>query len=109
MSFGDRLLEVLEEKGITQKDFASTLNIAASTLNGYIRNNRQPDFELVKNIARILNVSIDYLFDYNGNGFNLTSKELSLITKMRTLKNEQQEIIYDLICISAEKREQCKD
>lgn len=53
MAFGDKLLELLEEKDISQKEFAQTLNIAATTLNGYIKNKRQPDFELVKSIAFI--------------------------------------------------------
>ena len=54
MTFGDRLLNLLDEKEISQKDFAAMLNIAPSTLNGYIKNKRQPDFEVIKNIVFIL-------------------------------------------------------
>lgn len=108
MAFGDKLSELLEEKDISQKEFANTLNIAPTTLNGYIKNKRQPDFELVKNIAFILNVSTDYLLDYNGSGIDLTVRELSLISKMRRLNKEQQEMIYDLVNISVKKNENAK-
>lgn len=61
--FGTQLKNYLDYKGIRQKDFAKKLGINASTLNGYIKNTRQPDFELVKKIASELDVSLDYLFD----------------------------------------------
>ena len=76
MQFGDKLLALLEEREISQKDFAATLNIAPTTLNGYIKNKRQPDLELVKKIAFILNVTTDYLLDYNNGGVMLSIKEL---------------------------------
>ncbi len=101
MVFGERLLELLEEREITQKEFANMLNIAPTTLNGYIKSSRQPDFELVKTIASELGVSIDYLLDFKGEGINLSAKELSAIMKLRTLDIKQQEIIYKLIELSA--------
>lgn len=103
MSFGDKLMQLLNEKEISQKEFAATLNIAPTTLNGYIKNKRQPDFELVKRIAFVLNVTTDYLLDHNGNGLMLSVKELSLISKLRELEEGQQNIIYDLVNITFKK------
>ena len=103
MAFGDRLSELLEERGLSQKKFAAILNIAPTTLNGYIKNKRQPDFELVKRIAFILNVSTDYLLEYDGGGINLTVQELSVILKLREINDEQRELITELIDLSARK------
>lgn len=102
MTFGEKLSELLEERHITQKEFAKTLNIAPTTLNGYIRDKRQPDFELIKRIALTLSVSMDFLL--GGGGFELTAKELSLITKLRTLSEDQQQMVYTLVNISARER-----
>ena len=104
MAFGERLLRLLEEREITQREFAAILNIAPTTLNGYIKSNRQPDFELVKNIASVLSVSTDYLLGYDGDGINLTEKELSAITKLRSLDESQQDIIYNLIDITVKNK-----
>lgn len=104
MAFGEKLLELLEERNISQKEFAKTLNIAPTTLNGYIKNKRQPDFELVKKISSILKVSADFLLDNSENSFDVTAKELSLIYKLRTLSREQQQVIYDLINITAKNK-----
>ena len=103
--FGDRLLNLLDEKEISQKEFATMLNIAPSTLNGYIKNKRQPDFELVKDIVFILDTSADYLLDCQNNSKKLNVKEMSLIAKMRILSAEQQEIIYDLVNITAKRND----
>lgn len=101
MTFGERLLELLEERDISQKKFASALNIAPTTLNGYIKNRSQPDFELVKTIADMLNVSTDFLLDYKGQGVDLSVKELSVILKLRTFTKEQRQVFYDLVDITS--------
>lgn len=103
MTFGEKLSELLEERHITQKEFAKTLNIAPTTLNGYIKDKRQPDFELVKRIASTLRVSTDFLLGSDGS-FSLTAREVTLITRLRTLSEDQQQMVYDLVSISAKER-----
>lgn len=105
MAFGDKLREILEDREISQKDFAASLNMAPTTLNGYIKNNRQPDFETIKNIASALNVSIDFLLDYNyKENITLSVQEISLILKIRKMNVYQKDIIYSLVNIINEKQ-----
>lgn len=94
--FGDKVLELLEEKNISQKEFAKSLNIAQTTLNGYIKNRRQPDFETVKSMAFLLGVSTDYLLDYHDGNNNLSLQELSLITKMRKMSISQRQLLHSI-------------
>lgn len=105
MEFGDKLLLILNEKEITQKDFATLLNIAPTTLNGYIKNKRQPDFALLKRIAFSLNVSIDYLLDFNNSNLDMNIAELTLLDKLRKMDSKEQEIIYDLVNLIDKRRE----
>ena len=95
MDFGNRLKELLEQREISQKEFAAMLNIAPTTLNGYIKNRRQPDIDTIKKIAYTLNVSTDFLLDHNGNG-TFSAEELSFIFKIRNMDKQQRDIIYDL-------------
>ncbi len=97
MEFGDRLLQILNEKEISQRDFAAALNIAPTTLNGYIKNKRQPDFALVKQIAFSLKVSVDYLLDHNNDNNSLSIRELSLISKIREMNEDERQIVFDLV------------
>ncbi|MBO5372086.1 MAG: helix-turn-helix transcriptional regulator [Lachnospiraceae bacterium] len=105
MAFGDILLELLEERDISQKDFANMLNIAKTTLNGYIKNKHEPDFETVKAMASALHVSTDLLLGYES-ALSLTSKELQLIERIRRMDIEQQNIFFDLAMITDKRMNQ---
>lgn len=61
MTFGERLKELMNEKGVSQKEVADYLNIAASTLNGYANNYREPDFTILSSLAKYFDVSTDFL------------------------------------------------
>ena len=52
MNFGNKLRALIEERGITQKELASHLNIAPSTVSSYVQNTREPDFVTLKLIAK---------------------------------------------------------
>ena len=54
MNFGDCLKSILDDREISQREFARQLNIAPTTLNGYIRNTRQPDFERKTTVITLL-------------------------------------------------------
>ena len=51
----------MEERNLTQRQLGKELNIAASTLNGYVNDNREPDFQTLLCFARYFQVSTDYL------------------------------------------------
>lgn len=91
MQFGDILRALLEDRGITQKQLATDLNISASTLGNYIRNLRQPDFETIKTIARYFSVSTDYLLDYPSAAV-CHAFEKELLSIFRRMSADQQTI-----------------
>jgi len=72
MNFSKTLRALRTENNITQKQLASHLNIARSTLAGYETKSHQPDFETLQKIANFFGVSIDYLV--SGNLFSNTKQ-----------------------------------
>ena len=61
MKFSARLEDLLEEHNLTQRQLATELHIAPSTLNGYLRRGREPDFDTLIALAEYFEVSTDYL------------------------------------------------
>lgn len=62
MRFGDRLRELREEKGITQKDLGKIICISDRVIGYYESNDRFPrDENTLKTIADYFKVSVDYL------------------------------------------------
>ncbi len=65
MKFCDRLKELREEKGLTQKDFADALNISRATIAGYESQGKEPNFDRLKEFATFFDISIDYLIGFS--------------------------------------------
>ena len=61
MKFSSRLENLLEEHNLTQRRLSTELHIAPSTLNGYLRKGREPDFNTLIKISEYFNVSTDYI------------------------------------------------
>lgn len=99
MDFGNRLKILLEIKDIKHKDFAAFLSISPSTLNGYLNRGKQPNFELLKKIASLLDVTTDYLLDYNiSPQFQpMSVKELNIIAKLRKMGKTERNVIFYLV------------
>lgn len=61
MTIGNRVLDLLSEKGLKQKDLAAYLGTKPSTVNGWREPNRNPSSDLIIRICEFLNVSCNYL------------------------------------------------
>lgn len=71
MTIGNRVLTLLNDKGLKQKDLALYLGTKPSTINGWREPNRNPSSDLIVRICEFLGVSCEYL---------LTGKETSSTT-----------------------------
>jgi len=54
----NRIKEVLEEKGIKQTWLAEKLDKSFAMVNAYAQNRRQPSLEVLRNIAKILDIDV---------------------------------------------------
>lgn len=65
MSFGRKLKMLREEHNMLQSELAKLLNLGASSISMYEKDERDPDTDTLKRIAEIFNVSTDYLLGLN--------------------------------------------
>lgn len=65
MSFGESIMRIREEKGISRKDFAEKLEIPYTTLRNYETDQREPGHKLLIKMATILSVSVDDLVGHH--------------------------------------------
>ena len=94
MKFSEKLRLLIDEFDITQKQFANDLNIAPSTIGGYVQGVSEPDFETLKRIALYFNVSADYLLGIQENKTNSLA-EVELLRVFRSMTNEQQQLFIE--------------
>lgn len=60
-TFGDRLRELRLSKGLRQIDLCEILKVSKSAVGAYERNEREPVYKQLMNLADYFNVSLDYL------------------------------------------------
>ena len=65
MEFKDRLKELRKSNGYTQNDMATLLEVTTSTVAMWESGKRHPTIETLKSLARLFNVSMDYLTGNN--------------------------------------------
>ena len=61
MSFGSRLLEIRKSKGFSQAELADLLNSKPPVIGRYERGEATPSIEVALRLAKVLDVSLDYL------------------------------------------------
>ena len=61
MDFGRRLREIRLTAGFTQKQLADEIHVSKGTISNYETEERQPSPAILKDIAKTLHVSTDYL------------------------------------------------
>jgi len=68
MHFGDRIKQLRKQHNMSQQDLATNLKLSRRAIGYYESNERFPkDEEMIKKIATIFGVSINYLFDFDIN------------------------------------------
>ena len=60
-TFGKRLGEVMQKKGIGRTALKDLTGISLQSISNYLNDKRRPDCEMVAELAEALNVSADYL------------------------------------------------
>jgi len=81
--FRDKLRTTRESRNITQIDMAGRLGIAVTTYRNYENTSREPNYDILVNISKILGVTVDYLL---GNE-NKNSINESILTRIQSLSS----------------------
>ena len=60
-SFRERLIDELNYRGISNKDFAGMVGISTNTLNMYLYRGSMPSADIAVKMAQVLNTTTEYL------------------------------------------------
>lgn len=97
MEFGERLLLVLKEKEITQRELAEKININETALSRYVNGSRKPRMDILVNIARALNVSVEYLTGKEEGEIEFQEVKYVLCRNLSTMSPEQRLELMEIL------------
>lgn len=103
MSLGSRLKKARERKRLTQQEVADKLGVSNGAISGYERNYRDPDTEMLKKLATLYEVSVDYL---TGNIIKESSNtyEINEINKEEKIRQEKLKLAEMIINLPENQR-----
>lgn len=88
-----RLREILKGRSMTLRAFSELSGISQPNLSNYLNGNVSPTLEMLTRIAEALEIPITELFEesdsielyvrYNGNMYNITSKDIIKIIETK--------------------------
>ena len=103
MSFGENLMRIRKEKGVTRKELAERLGVPYTTLRNYEKGSREPGHKTLITLSQMFDVSVD---DLIGNAIKhdvqsprqaaeITPHEMNLIHAYRKA-NQDSRFIVDM-------------
>ena len=96
-----RLLELRNEKGLSQRELARIMNVSQGTYNNWENANTQPSIEQLISLANFFEVSVDYLIgrtDDMGNAVHIPNHSLDYAGKLiNSVDTETQDAIITIL------------
>ena len=95
---GKRIHKIRKEFNISQKDLARILSCSPKHLGNIERGASRPSLEILVDISRVLNVSIEYILSDNISTNKLPS-QLELLTRIDEFLETEQKNIQQFRCL----------
>ncbi|MCH5184277.1 MAG: helix-turn-helix domain-containing protein [Oscillospiraceae bacterium] len=89
---GNRIRKYREQRGLSQKEFASMIGVSNSRVSNWEQGLNRPDADLVADICRVLDVSPSLLLDVRLSTDELNDREKELIRAYRTRTDLQKAV-----------------
>lgn len=67
---GERISEMLQKRGVQQKELAERIGITETAMSRYIAGTREPKPDVIANMATALHTTSDYLLGIESDAFN---------------------------------------
>lgn len=96
-TFGDRLTAAREKADMTQNDLARRLGVRAATLRAWEDDLSEPRANRLNTIAGLLNVSMTWLLNGQGEGIGAPGEEAELPASVGAMLTELRDLRADLV------------
>lgn len=96
---GNRIRNLREDNDLTQKELSAMIGLTPKMISFYENNQRTPPVDVLIKLAKIFNVTVDYLIGFpSSDNMNISSNELNLLKYYRAISNKsKQKTSSDLI------------
>lgn len=95
MKLNERMLDLRKSNNLSQEDLASKINVTRQTISNWELGETSPSLEQAKEIAKLYNVSLDYLV---GND-NIVEEKINNVEKLSGMIIKMLKLIFIILII----------
>lgn len=90
---GNRIRNLREDNELTQKELSAMIGLTPKMISFYENNQRTPPIDILIKLAKIFNVTVDYLIGSptSPSASEMSVKELNLLKYFRSINNNSQQ------------------
>jgi transcriptional regulator with XRE-family HTH domain len=87
LNIGDKIIQLRKQHDLSQSDLAKKIGASRTIVGNYERNSNTPSIEMIIKIAKVFNVSVDYMI---GEG-QLSSYDKEVLKRIEDIEHLDQE------------------
>ncbi len=95
-SIGERIIQLRKANKWSQEDLAKKIKSSRIMIGNYERNDNMPSIDVIIRVAKIFDVSVDYLLG-QGRNANFDKDTIRMLEEMEKLPNEEKQKIFHYI------------
>jgi len=96
LNIGDRIIQLRKQQNLSQEELAKKVEVSRTIVGNYERNANTPSIEVIIKLAKVFNVSVDYLIG-EGQLSALDKDLLRRIEDMEKLDDDTKKHLFFLI------------
>ena len=96
LNIGDKITQLRKRDNLSQADLAAKIEASRTIVGNYERNANTPSIEMLIKIAKVFNVSVDYIIG-EGQLANYDKEVLKRIEDIENLDNDTKQKLFFLI------------
>lgn len=101
MSFGTKLKKLRQDSNMTQEELGKKINTSRSNIANYENDKNMPSVDILEKLAKIFNVSIDYLLGKsdikNPNKIDINDMDIAFSSGIKGLNKQNQEVLKNIM------------
>jgi len=98
MAIGDKILSIRKDRGWSQQQLAKEIGTSGPIIGRYERREMIPSVEVAKKLAKVFNVTLDYLVDDTGDLADIKDRAiLDRLLEIEKLEQEDKKTIVHVI------------
>ena len=96
-ALGERISEMLQKRGMQQKELAERIGVTETAMSRYIAGTRDPKPDVIANMATALHTTSDYLLGIENDAFNYHQVRRMIARNASSMTDQEKKALIEAL------------